>query len=162
MAPSRVLESRLLGVRRRSTYLLEAVDAGLRSGGGWHTSLHDGSDECSTALPRLARAHREMCSLGRIPLCKVRSDKHPRQSSPRSVAAWAPRSPARPSRTHRVPRTSSRHLSVTYFSGLQFSQASDFTILPHLSVMHPAHLERSILPRCQQCLAAVARQSSDD
>ena len=47
----RMLESRPLGVPWRSTYLLEAVGAGPRSGGGCHASLRDSDNECSTASP---------------------------------------------------------------------------------------------------------------
>ena len=39
------------------------------------------------------------------------------------------------------------HLSVPCFSGRYFSQSSDCTALPNLSVAHHAHLERTVLPR---------------
>ena len=50
-APKRMLESRPLGVRCRSTYSLEVVDAGPQSDYQQHTSLSDSGDECSTAAP---------------------------------------------------------------------------------------------------------------
>ena len=64
--------------------------------------------------------------------------------------------------TVRALKWTALHLSVMHVSGLWFSQVSDFTVLPYLSVMHRACLKRSVFPDCRPYLARGARQSLED
>ena len=123
--PDRMLESRPLGVQLPICRKLSTLDRGPMADG---TRACDRSDECPTgpvriggraiALPRLTRAHRKICSLERIPLC-MRWGRTSTLGSPRHVRSRRGHpAPSTSLAAHRVPRTSSPHLSVTHFSRL--------------------------------------------
>lgn len=72
----------------------------------------------------------------RIPLCRVAGGRAPKAVLPCRAATEVSRSPTQASSPAGFRAAVPPHLSVPYLSAFQFSQVSDSTALPYLSVTH--------------------------